>query len=70
MVRSALWLLRSVRDAENDEMCRYSEKLDKFDLELDSVSRHIYIAVEEEYSNCESALDLLNSAIEDLEYAY
>jgi hypothetical protein len=69
-IRSALWLMRSVRDAENDEMCRYSDKLDKFDSEPDIVSRHIYVAVEEEYSTCETALEFLNSALEFLEFAY
>jgi hypothetical protein len=70
MVRGALWLLRSVRDVENDELCRYSDKLDNFYSESSSVSRHIYIAVEEEYLSCEAALEFLNSAIEDLEFAY
>jgi hypothetical protein len=69
-VRSVLWLLRIVRDVENDEMCSYSDKLNKIDSEPDIVSRHVYIAVEEEYLACETALEFLNSAIEDLEFAY
>jgi len=66
----ALRLLRLVRDIEKDEAYRYSDKLDEFVLDSTNVSRRDYIAIEEEYSLCECALDFLESAIEDLEFAY
>ena len=66
----ALWLLRLVSDIEQDEMYRYSDKLDEFDSDSGNVSRQVYNAIEEEYLVCECALGFLESAIEDLEYAY
>jgi len=69
-VRCALWLLRSVRDVELAEMCRYSDKLDELDSKPDNVSRRAYVAAEEGYSSCEDAIGFLESAIEDLAFAY
>ena len=66
----ALRLLRLLRDIERDEAYRYSDKLDEFDSGPQYVSRHDYNAVEECYLDCESALGFLESAIDDLEYAY
>ena len=65
-----IWLLRLVCDIEKDEFYRYSDKLDEFDLNSENVSRNVYNAVEEEYLVCECVLGFLESAIEDLEYAY
>ena len=69
-VSAALWLLRSVRDAEKDEACRYSDKLDGFDLHSENISRLDYAETEDAYLNCEDSLGFLESAIEDLEFAY
>jgi len=66
----ALCLLRLVCDIEKDEMYRYSDRLDEFDLDFQNTSHRDYIALEEGYSECECALGFLESAIEDLEYAY
>ena len=65
-----LWLLRLLRDIEKDEAYRYSDKLDEFDLDPQNVTRADYIAMEEVYSECEFVLGFLESAIEDLEFAY
>ena len=66
----ALWLLRLIRNVEKDDLDRYSDKL--YELEIESVftSMSIYSALEEEHSNCEHILSYLDSAIEELEYAY
>ena len=66
----ALWLLRMLRDAENNEVWRYSDLLDSFDSECAGASKHKYHAVEEIYGECEYALNILDSAIDDLEIAY
>jgi hypothetical protein len=65
-----VWLLRLLRDAENDEMRRNSDLLDSFDSDIAGVSRNEYNAIEEEYTSCEYALSVLETAIEDLEFAY
>jgi hypothetical protein len=70
VVGIALWLLRQVRDIEEGELWRHSDKLDKIDLEHDKISFREYTTIEEECSNCECALGFIDSAIEDLEYAY
>jgi len=69
-VGAALWLLRLVHVAEEDELNRYSDKLEGFCLSPDSVSRRAYCAVEDRCIDCEFALGFLVSAIEDLGYAY
>jgi len=66
----ALWLLRMLRDAENDEAWRYSDLLDSFDSEHERFSQHKYNAVEEKCEECQFALSVLESAIGDLEVAY
>jgi hypothetical protein len=65
-----LWLLRLLRDVEKDDMWRNSDLLDSFDSDITGVSRSEYNAIEEEYTSCEYALSVLESAIEDLEFAY
>jgi len=65
-----LWLLRLLRDIENDEMYRNSDLLDSFDSETCKISRREYNAVEEEYTSCEYALSVLETVIDDLECAY
>lgn len=64
----ALWLLRQIRNAEDEEMQRHSDQLDCFDLKITDTIPLEYDAIEEAYLSCEHALDSLNSAIEDLEY--
>jgi len=59
-----------VCDAEKDELYRITDKLDEFDWESESASRQDYITLEEKYSSCEFTLGFLESAIEDLEFAY
>jgi len=66
----SLWLLRQVCDVEKEETYRNSDRLDELDLNPESISRRAYIAVEDDYLNCECALGFLESAIEDLELAY
>lgn len=66
----ALRLLRLVRDVEKDEAYRCSDKLEELGMVSGGVSRRDYSAVEEECSACECALGFLDSAIEDLEFAY
>jgi hypothetical protein len=66
----ALWMLRMLRDVEETEMYRYSDKLDKLDLDPKSVSRHKYAAIEGECLNCECAIGFLECAIDDLDFAY
>jgi len=66
----SLWLLRQVCDVEKEETYRNSDRLDELSLNPESFSRHAYIAVEDDYLNCECALGFLESAIEDLELAY
>jgi len=67
-VSLALRLLWVIRDIEKDEMYRFSDMLD--DSDAHTVSRREYNAMEEAYSDCECALGFLDSAIEDLEFAY
>lgn len=65
-----LRLLRLLRDIEETEMCRFSDKLDEFDFVPGSVSRLAYAAIEEECIYCECAVGFLACAIDDLEFAY
>jgi len=69
-VGAALWLLRMLRDVENDEMSRNSDLLDSFDSEFRGFSRREYLALEDGYLSCGHAASVLGSAIEDLECAY
>jgi len=66
----ALRLLRLIRDIEKDETYRFSDELDEFDSDYQNVSRREYNAIEDDYTECEHTLGFLESAIEDLEYAY
>jgi len=69
-VSMVLWLLRMLRDVENDEVWHYSDLLDSFDSLHDAIAKHKYNALEEKYGECEFALSVLDSAIDDLEAAY
>lgn len=70
VVAVILWLLRMLRDVEHDEMERNSSLLDSFELDSEVSLCREYITIEDEYLNCESALDFLESAIEDIQFAY
>jgi len=65
-----LWLLKLLRDVENDEMYRNSDMLDRADSGMISVSRLKYTEIEEQYTYSEYALSVLDSAIDELEFAY
>ena len=69
-VSVAIRLLRLIQDIETTELRRCSNKLDELDRAYCDVSRHDYLQAEEDCSNCESALEFLECAITDLEYAY
>ena len=69
-VSFVLWILRVIHDIEEIEIARYSDLLDGFNLNPGSVSRRSYGEVEDDYLDCEDALGFLDSAIENLEYAY
>ena len=65
-----IWLLRQIRDVEQEEVWLNSNKLDGFGWELDGASRQDRLAIEGECLICEYALEVLNSVIEDLDFAY
>jgi hypothetical protein len=70
IVAVILWLLRILRDVEHDEMERNSSILDSLELDFEGSSYREYAAIEDKYLNCEHALDFLESAIEDIKFAY
>ena len=65
-----LWSLRQILDFERYEMDHSSDMLDSFDLDPESISRSEYSAAEDAYSSSEYAAAYLESAIDDLEFAY
>jgi len=69
-VSAALWLLRIVRDIEKGEMYRFEHECNVYDWDSESISTHAFEVLESEYLLCECALGFLESAIEDLEFAY
>jgi len=69
-VGMAIWLLRQVSDVEKDEMWRCNDMLDSIDLDAGGISRHRYELIEMECEISEFALAYIESAIEELEYAY
>jgi len=66
----ALWLLRIICDIERAEADRCYDTLVQLDSDSHNVSPRDYAAAEENCSLCELTRDYLESAIEDLEYAY
>ena len=60
----ALLLLRLVRDAEYNDMLRYSDMLDKYP------DGKGYLILEDAYLYSTHAVSMLDSAIEDIDYAY
>jgi len=69
-VGASLWLLRIVRDVEEDEIHRIAHKLRTYDWESESASKESYTVLEEEDTCCDCALGFIECAINDLDYAY
>jgi hypothetical protein len=70
VVGASLWLLRIVRDIEEEEMHRIAHEMRVYDWESDSSSPDGYEALEEEDTRCDCALGFIECAIDDLDYAY
>jgi hypothetical protein len=70
VVGASLWLLRIIRDIEEDEIHRVAHEMRYYDWESDSSSPDGYEALEEEDSRCDCALGFIGCAIEDLDFAY
>jgi len=66
----ALRLLRLAFGAEEAEMRRCSDELDRLDLAPGCAPPRAYDEIEGEHSACEFALGFLRCAIDDLEFAY
>ena len=66
----ALWLLRLLRDAQEADLLEYSDRLDCLELECNFNSRHEFLLLEDMCIECEHSLGMLDSAIEDIKYAY
>jgi hypothetical protein len=67
---AALWLLRQILDAEKDDARRSSDLLGRLDSDPRGVSWREHGAAEEACASCECAVELLESAIEEIECAY
>jgi hypothetical protein len=70
IVGTSLWLLRIVRDVEEEEIHRIAHELRAYDWESESASMEDYTSLEEEDMRCDCALGLIERAKEDLDYAY
>jgi len=69
VVGASLWLLRIVRDIEEEEMHRIARELRVYDWESEDASMDGYEALEEEDIRCDCALGFIECAIDDLDYA-
>ena len=67
---AALWLLRQIRDAEEDDLRRYEARLDKLDPKREPVSKREYAVIEDVYEESEYDLGVIDCAIEDLGLVY
>ena len=67
---AALWLLRQIRDAEEDDLRRYTARLDKLESKRETVSKREYAAIEDVYQESEYDLGVIDCAIEDLALVY
>jgi len=70
VVGASLWLLRIVRNVEEEEIHRVAREMRAFDWGSDSSSPDCYEALEEEDSRCDCALGFIECAIDDLDFAY
>ena len=69
-VNLARRILTLVRDIEDDEMNRFSDLLDGFEQNRREYSSREYGILEDDYLDAENTVSFLESAIEDIEYAY
>ena len=69
VVGASLWLLRNIRDVEEEEIHRVGREMRAYDWESDSSSLDGYEALEED-SRCDCALGFIGCAIDDLDFAY
>ena len=70
VVGASLWLLRIVRDVEEEEIHRVASEMRAYDWESDSSPPGSYEALEEEDTRCDCALGFIECAIDDLDFAY
>jgi hypothetical protein len=70
VVGASLWLLRIIRNIEEEEMNRITREMIAYDCESDSSSPGDYEALEEEDTRCDCALGFIECAIDDLDFAY
>ena len=70
VVGSSLWLLRIVRDVEEEEIHRVAREMRAYDWESESAPDGGYEALEEEDTRCDCALGFIECAIDDLDFAY
>ena len=70
VVGASLWLLRIVRNIEEEEINRVAREMRAFDWESDNSSVDNYEALEEEDTRCDCALGFIECAIDDLDFAY
>ena len=70
VVGISLWVLRIVRDIEEDEIRRVACEMRAYDRESDSSSEDGYATLEDEDARCDCALGFIECAIDDLDYAY
>ena len=69
-VGAALWVLRIVRDIEEEEMCRFEHECNICDWDSERASKRVYVSPEDEYSLCECALGFIDCAVKDLEILF
>ena len=70
VVGASLWLLRIVRNVEEEEMNRIAREMRAYDWESDDSSPDGYEALEEEDTRCDCAVGFIGCAIDDLDFAY
>ena len=70
MAGLALRLLQMIHDIEDVELSRLSDMLDELNVHTGCGSIRDYHAAEDDYLDCETSLEFLSSAIDDLGYAY
>ena len=70
VVVTTLWLLRIVRNVEEEEIHRIAHKMRTYDWESDNSLPGDYEALEEEDTLCDCALGFIECAIDDLDFAY
>jgi len=68
VINVILWMLRLLRDIEEDEYWQTSELMDDINPWGDEVSRRKYADLEDQYILCENAIGFLEPAIENLEF--